>query len=117
MVKYVGSVAPKRWNHVVDPILRPVVDLVESGIDYPELMGKLADMFPDMDSTELEEMLARCWFIADASGRVAVKQEARPSEASFAEQISSLGEILKTALSGLPRPVVGVPAQPPGGTT
>lgn len=72
---YVANVAPKRWNAIVEPILKPVEDLIQSGMAYPEMMAALTSQFPGMDSTELEEMLARCWFASTAAGVVAANSD------------------------------------------
>lgn len=61
--------------------LAPVMELVKSGAGYEDIMGKLAETFPKMDNSGLEEMLARAIFVGDLWGHAT----AETSPAAFAE--------------------------------
>jgi len=50
-------------------VLAPVLELVKGGADYAEIMAKLVEVFPAMDTAGLEELLARAIFVGDLWGR------------------------------------------------
>ncbi|MEW6314140.1 MAG: DUF935 family protein [Pseudomonadota bacterium] len=54
----------------MEQALAPVLALVKGGAEFSEIMGKLAETYPDMDTARLEEMLARAIFVSDLWGRV-----------------------------------------------
>lgn len=54
--------------------LAPVLEVVKSGAGYEQIMGKLAEIFPRMDSAGLEEMLARAIFVGDLWGHATAEQ-------------------------------------------
>ncbi|MEQ8577577.1 MAG: DUF935 family protein [Balneola sp.] len=51
-------------------LLQPLLDLVNSSGSYEDILQKLAGLYPDMNSEQLEERLARAYFIADVIGRI-----------------------------------------------
>lgn len=62
----------------IESLVRPVVELILAGGDPDEVADLLLEAHPKMDSSELEEMLARAWFVAEAWGRISAAQEADP---------------------------------------
>lgn len=55
---------------MAETLLGPVVDLIQNATTYQEVMTKLAAQYPDMQTTQLEERLARALFAADAWGQI-----------------------------------------------
>lgn len=55
---------------MAEAMLKPVVDLIQNASTYHEVMVKLAEQFPDMDTAKLEDRLARALFAADAWGMI-----------------------------------------------
>lgn len=54
----------------VIPLLKPVLKLVQSGATSEELLSALSDIYPDMDSTALQDRLARIIFVSEMWGRL-----------------------------------------------
>jgi phage gp29-like protein len=50
--------------------LRPVFELMEQSAGYPELMEKIAGIYPDMNTDQLQETLAKVIFINELQGRI-----------------------------------------------
>ncbi|MDQ7799546.1 MAG: DUF935 family protein [Candidatus Edwardsbacteria bacterium] len=53
-----------------DKMLLPVVELINQGKDFSEVLGKLAGIFPNMDDSALQEKLSRAVFIGKVWGRL-----------------------------------------------
>ncbi|WP_293766385.1 DUF935 family protein [uncultured Aquitalea sp.] len=60
----------------MEKVLQPVIKHIRDGGDPYKAMVDLADIYPDMDTTQLEEQLARAIFVADIWGRLSAKSEA-----------------------------------------
>ncbi len=54
----------------VEQILKPILDLVNNSADYDDIMNKLAETFPKMNTNQLEAVLTKIIFIAETSGRL-----------------------------------------------
>jgi len=51
-------------------ILKPIIDLINNGKDYNAVMEELLKTFPEMDTSALEEMLARAILVSELWGRL-----------------------------------------------
>ena len=51
-------------------LLEPILNAVAEGIAPEELLGMLAELYPDMDGSGLQERLARAIFVANLWGRL-----------------------------------------------
>lgn len=51
-------------------MLKPLVQLINDSADYAEALGKLAALFPKLDTASLEEALTRAMFVAELWGQV-----------------------------------------------
>lgn len=49
-------------------ILVPVIKLIDDSTDYAEAMGKLAALFPKLDTAQLQEAVTRAMFVAELWG-------------------------------------------------
>ena len=56
-------------------MLRPVLKMIENSDSLKEIKLNLADTYPEMDTKELEELLAQALYISDLIGRVSVASE------------------------------------------
>lgn len=56
-------------GNAMQNILKPVRDLIESGASLEEIRDRLPELMKDMDTSELEELIARSLFVADLYGR------------------------------------------------
>ena len=57
-------------------MLAPIIAEASGGIGPQELLGKLAELYPKMDTTGLEELCARVLFVGELWGRLSVQAEA-----------------------------------------
>ncbi|HOE18395.1 MAG TPA: DUF935 family protein [Syntrophorhabdaceae bacterium] len=55
-------------------LLRPVIDLIEQGNDYHEILDTLAGTYPNMDDAALQEMLSRAIFVSELWGRLSAAE-------------------------------------------
>lgn len=53
-----------------EQILKPIFDLINNSAEYDEIMNKLAETYPKMNTNQLEAMLTKIIFIAETSGRL-----------------------------------------------
>ncbi|WP_334158664.1 DUF935 domain-containing protein [Oryzomicrobium sp.] len=60
----------------MEKALKPVVQYIQKGGDPQEAMARIADVYPEMDTAFLEEMLARAIFVAEIWGRLSAEAEA-----------------------------------------
>lgn len=59
----------------MEQLLAPVLDLIETSGNYEEALGKLAEAYPDMDGSRLEEWLTRGFYSAGAWGVISTRDE------------------------------------------
>lgn len=59
----------------MEGILKPVIDLIDGSTSYSEVLGKLAEAYPNMDSNRLEDWLSRGWYSAAAWGVLSKRDE------------------------------------------
>jgi phage gp29-like protein len=56
-------------------LLAPVFAEAENGVAPEALLGKLAELYPKMDTTALEELTARVLFVGELWGRLSAQEE------------------------------------------
>jgi phage gp29-like protein len=66
----VATLPPELLQEQMTKVLKPVIDLVQSGSSYEEIMTDLCEAYPDMDTTALEKMLSRAIFVSEVWGRL-----------------------------------------------
>jgi phage gp29-like protein len=54
---------------LIDKLIQPVRDLINTSSSLEEVRDRLAEIYQDMDTDELEDLIARALFAADAFGR------------------------------------------------
>ncbi len=62
----VASLTPDELQAQADGLLKPVIDLINSGKDENAILSELAAVWPQMDDSALEAMLAQTIFVMDA---------------------------------------------------
>lgn len=55
---------------VLAPVLEPLFNQVNDGVNPSELLGALAELYPQMNADDLQERLARIMFVATVWGRL-----------------------------------------------
>lgn len=61
------------FYQAAEALLAPLIAEIENGLPPEELREHLADLYPQLDETELAELLARAFFVADLWGRANAK--------------------------------------------
>lgn len=69
----VEALTPEELQKQMEGVLKPIIDLINQGDDYNSVMEKLIETFPDMNTDELEKMLARAIFITETWGMLNAK--------------------------------------------
>ncbi|KFK91769.1 MULTISPECIES: DUF935 domain-containing protein [unclassified Serratia (in: enterobacteria)] len=59
-----------KLDKVLTPVLAPLFAAVRQGVSPSELMGQLAELYPQMGADDLQERLARVLFVAKVWGRL-----------------------------------------------
>ena len=60
---------PEDFQKLVTPVLNPIVEFFTKSRDAEEAMEKLAEVYPEMNTEELEKALTKVIFISDLLGR------------------------------------------------
>ncbi|HMN26360.1 MAG TPA: DUF935 family protein, partial [Ignavibacteriaceae bacterium] len=58
----------------IEQTLKPVFDLIKTSKDYSEVQEKLAELYPDMKTSQLESLLEKALFISEIWGRLNAKE-------------------------------------------
>ncbi len=62
--------AQQQLDGTLEPVLAPLFKRVENGVNPTELLGELAELYPQMNTDDLQERLARILFVANIRGRL-----------------------------------------------
>jgi phage gp29-like protein len=65
-----AAIAPAELQGQAVEALKPVVRMIVASADYAEVHQALAEIFPNMNTQQLEDTLARAMFVAEVFGRV-----------------------------------------------
>lgn len=71
-----GEIAPETLSSVAEPIVAPLMEMIRAGETPEQMLGALAEAYPDLDTARLEELLARAFFAASVYGRLAAGGDA-----------------------------------------
>lgn len=72
----IEAIAPDLLQGQAVTALKPVIAMITASVDYAEVHAALADIFPSMDTQQLEETLARAMFVAEVWGRLSAETNA-----------------------------------------
>jgi phage gp29-like protein len=64
-----GNLTPEELQAQADGMLKPVIDLVNKEKDLNAVMKKLAQVYPEMNSDALQQMLERAVFVSECLGK------------------------------------------------
>lgn len=67
--EFADGLDPKEMQAQAEGFLKPVIDLINRGKSFEEILDNLAATFEDMDSQSLEKMLQRAIFVSEIIGR------------------------------------------------
>jgi phage gp29-like protein len=68
----IDSITPEELQEQMEGVLKPIIDLINDGNSYEEIMEKLIETYPDMDTKAIEDMLSRAIFVSELWGRLNV---------------------------------------------
>ena len=66
----IASFSADELQNQIDPLLAPVMKLIQNARSYEEVMEAIAEQYPNMDDAKFQETLARAIFISDIYGRL-----------------------------------------------
>ena len=72
----INALPPDQLQAAMEKALTPVVRYIQKGGDPQEAMARIVDIYPEMDTAFLEDMLARAIFVAEIWGRISAQAEA-----------------------------------------
>lgn len=67
------SIDENEWKHLAAPLILPILNRAQ--LDPDSIRNDLASLYPEMDTTEMENKLARLLFIAGLWGRLSEKKK------------------------------------------
>jgi phage gp29-like protein len=59
----------------MEALLQPVIDIVQKSGNYEEALGKLAEAWPEMDGSKLEQLLTQAFYAAGAWGVISARDK------------------------------------------
>lgn len=71
----IAGLKPAEIQKQAEGVLRPIIELIEGGHDYQEILDTLAETYPKMDDAALQEMLTRAVFVSEVWGRLSAGEE------------------------------------------
>lgn len=71
----IDKLPPEALQRMAEGALKPVLDLIQGAADYAQVHDAIAQVYPDMQTAALEELLARCYFAAEVWGRLSAQGE------------------------------------------
>lgn len=72
----IEAIAPDMLQGQTVAALKPVLEMIAAAADYADVFAALAETFPQMNTQQLEETLARTMFVAEVWGRLSVEADA-----------------------------------------
>lgn len=64
------SLSPAELQAQIEPVLKPVIELIENAAGYEEVMEKLVDLYPQLDDSKLQNRLGWAMSLARIRGRL-----------------------------------------------
>jgi phage gp29-like protein len=68
-----ASITPNELQGQMEGVLKPILDLINAGLPYEEILKDLLDAWPDMKAKDIEDMIARAIFISQVWGRISAQ--------------------------------------------
>ena len=67
----------------ITPALNPIIEFFEKNKNAEEALEKLAEVYPDLNTEELEEMLTKVIFISELKGRLDIQEHRKRMDERF----------------------------------
>lgn len=67
------SLSPAELQAQIEPVLAPVIELIENAAGYEEVMEKLVDLYPKLDDSKLQNRLGWAMSLARLRGRMSTQ--------------------------------------------
>ena len=64
-----AAISGNDWQQTIDPVLKPIIDIIMQN-DLATAKNKIENLYSDLDSEQLEDMIARGIFVAQLWGRL-----------------------------------------------
>lgn len=64
-----AAISGNDWQQTIDPVLRPIIDIIMQN-DLATAKNKIENLYSDLDSEQLEDMIARGAFVAQLWGQL-----------------------------------------------
>ncbi|MEZ7891167.1 MAG: DUF935 family protein [Candidatus Wallbacteria bacterium] len=64
------EIKPEELQKMAEGLLKPIIDLIQNGENYTDILTNLAETYPEMNSDSLLKMLERAYFVSELYGRV-----------------------------------------------
>ena len=77
------------WQTLTGPMFKPLLAALNGGLAPEEILGRMADWYPQMDDDRLVELLSRALFVADCWGQLSA-DDARQTGRLVAEPTAAL---------------------------
>ena len=69
-----GTIPDKLLQAQIEQTLKPVFELINDSAEFSEVQNKIAEIFPKMKTSQLEDLLTKVFFWAEIQGRLGAKQ-------------------------------------------
>ncbi|BCB96791.1 hypothetical protein JZK55_17130 [Dissulfurispira thermophila] len=69
------SLSAEELQKQMEGVLKPIVDLIQQGDSYEEIMERLVETFPDVDASQVEQMLQRAIFVTELWGMLNARKD------------------------------------------
>lgn len=73
--EYGGEDAAATNQQIMEKVLQPVIDLINTADSMEDVMERMAEQFPDMNTAALEDRIMKAMFLADTWGRLSAADE------------------------------------------
>lgn len=67
--EFIDNLQAKELQAQAQGLLRPVIDMIQAGTSYQEILDNLADTYSEMDTKALQSMLMRSIYVSELLGR------------------------------------------------
>lgn len=64
-----AAISGQEWQHTIDPILQPIIDIIQQN-DLATAKEKIEALYNDLDSEQLEDIIARGLFVMKLYGQL-----------------------------------------------
>ncbi|NOT18561.1 MAG: DUF935 family protein, partial [Sulfuriferula sp.] len=73
--RVINAISASDMQAIAEGFIKPVIDQINKGGDAAEVLGLLAEAYPDMDESELTSKLNQLLFAAKVWGRLSAEAD------------------------------------------